>query len=285
VVGYIVYQQLQTNQVKVPDVAGFTEQQAKSQLQQAGFTTTTQRQASKKVPSGQVIGTDPAGGSEADKGSQVTIFLSTGPKSVNLPDLHGKQLNDALRILSQKGLPPPITTPIPSKLASGLVVRTDPKPGPVKPTQVVTLFYSSGNVKVPNVVGLSCSDATAKLQQSHLQASCQNAASDTAPAGQVFSQNPSAGQQTPQGGTVTLQVSTGPAKVQVPDVTNSDYQTAKQQLHALGLKPVPDACQPSDPTTPDGTVVATNPPAGSYVDPHSNVTVYVADSTATSPCP
>src|SRR5689334_3814150 len=49
VVGYIVYQQLQTNQVKVPEVAGFTEQQAKSQLQQAGFTTTTERQASKKV--------------------------------------------------------------------------------------------------------------------------------------------------------------------------------------------------------------------------------------------
>ncbi len=285
VVGYIVYQQLQTNQVKVPDVAGFTEQQAKSQLQQAGFTTTTQRQASKKVPSGQVIGTDPAGGSEADKGSQVTIFLSTGPKSVNLPDLHGKQLNDALQILSKKGLPPPVTTPIPSKLASGLVVRTDPKPGPVKPTQVVTLYYSNGNVKVPDVVGLSCTDATAKLQQFHLQANCQNAASDTAPSGQVFSQNPSAGQQTPQGGTVTLQVSTGPAQVQVPDVTNSDYQTAKQQLHAAGLKPVPAACLPSDPTTPDGTVVATNPPAGSNVNPHSNVTVYVADSTATSACP
>jgi eukaryotic-like serine/threonine-protein kinase len=285
VVGYVVYQQLQTDQVKVPDVAGYTEPQAKTQLQQAGFTTTTERHASKQVPSGQVIGTDPAAGTEADKGSQVTILLSTGPKSVNLPNLRGKQLNDALRIVASKGLPTPVTKPIASKLASGLVVRTDPKPGPVKPDQVVTLYYSNGNVKVPNVVGMPCSNATATLQQSHLQASCQNAPSDTAPKGEVFAQSPSAGQEQPQGSTVTLQVSTGPAQVQVPDVTNSDYPTAKKELHDAKLKPVESTCLPSDPTTPDGTVVATDPPAGQSVDPGTTVTVYVADSTATTPCP
>ncbi|HYW29767.1 MAG TPA: Stk1 family PASTA domain-containing Ser/Thr kinase, partial [Gaiellales bacterium] len=254
VVGYIVYQQLQTDQVKVPDVAGYTEPQAKSQLQQAGFTSVTQRKASKTVPAGQVIGTDPPAGSQADKGSQVTILLSTGPKSVTLPDLRGKPLNEALQKLADLGLTAnPVQ--IPSKLQSGLVVRTDPKPGPVKPGSSVTVYVANGNVKVPNVVGMSCSSATATLQQSQLQASCQNAPSDTAPAGQVFSQSPSAGQQTPQGGTVTLQVSTGPAQVQVPDVTNSDYKTARKQLHDVGLKPVESACLPSDPTTPDGTVV------------------------------
>jgi len=284
VVGYIVYQQLQTDQVKVPDVAGYTEPQAKSQLQQAGFTSVTQRKASKTVPAGQVIGTDPPAGSQADKGSQVTILLSTGPKSVTLPDLRGKPLNEALQKLADLGLTAnPVQ--IPSKLQSGLVVRTDPKPGPVKPGSSVTVYVANGNVKVPNVVGMSCSSATAALQQSHLQASCQNAPSDTAPAGQVFSQSPSAGQQTPQGGTVTLQVSTGPAQVQVPDVTNSDYQTARKQLHDAGLKPVESKCLPSDPTTPDGTVVATDPPGGSKVNPGSTVTVYVADSTSTTPCP
>ena len=284
VVGYIVYQQLQTDQVKVPDVAGYTEPQAKSQLQQAGFTSVTQRKASKTVPAGQVIGTDPPAGSQADKGSQVTILLSTGPKSVTLPDLRGKPLNEALQKLADLGLTAnPVQ--IPSKLQSGLVVRTDPKPGPVKPGSSVTVYVANGNVKVPNVVGMSCSSATATLQQSQLQASCQNAPSDTAPAGQVFSQSPSAGQQTPQGGTVTLQVSTGPAQVQVPDVTNSDYQTARKQLHDAGLKPVESKCLPSDPTTPDGTVVATDPPGGSKVNPGSTVTVYVADSTSTTPCP
>ncbi|HEX2589205.1 MAG TPA: Stk1 family PASTA domain-containing Ser/Thr kinase [Gaiellales bacterium] len=284
VVGYIVYQQLQTDQVKVPNVAGFTEQQAKSQLQQAGFTTVTERKASKTVPAGTVIGTDPPGGSEADKGSQVTILLSTGPKSVKLPDLHGKPLSQALQTLADLGLSAnPVQ--IPSKLQSGLVVRTDPKPGPVKPGSSVTVYVSNGNVKVPNVVGMSCSSATSTLQQAHLQADCQNAPSDTAPAGQVFSQSPSAGQETPQGGTVTLQVSTGPSQVQVPDVTNTDYQTARKQLHDAGLKPFLSRCLSSDPTAPDGLVVATDPPPGSNVDPGSSVTVYVADSSSTTPCP
>jgi beta-lactam-binding protein with PASTA domain/tRNA A-37 threonylcarbamoyl transferase component Bud32 len=284
VVGYIVYQQLQTDQVKVPNVAGFTEQQAKSQLQQAGFTTATERKASKTVPAGTVIGTDPPGGSEADKGSQVTILLSTGPKSVKLPDLHGKPLSQALQTLADLGLSAnPVQ--IPSKLQSGLVVRTDPKPGPVKPGSSVTVYVSNGNVKVPNVVGMSCSSATSTLQQAHLQADCQNAPSDTAPAGQVFSQSPSAGQETPQGGTVTLQVSTGPSQVQVPDVTNTDYQTARKQLHDAGLKPFLSRCLSSDPTAPDGLVVATDPPPGSNVDPGSSVTVYVADSSSTTPCP
>jgi serine/threonine-protein kinase len=285
VVGYIVYQQLQTDQVKVPDVAGFTEQQAQRQLHGAGFTTTTDRKASKSVPAGTVIGTDPPGGSQADKGSRVTILLSTGPKSVKLPNLRGKPLAEALQTLSQLGLSAnPV--PVASKLQSNVVVRTTPKPGPVKPGSTVTLYYSNGNVKVPNVVGMSCDDATAALAKVHLEASCQDAPSDTAPQGQVFSQNPNAGDQAPQGSTVTLQVSTGPSQVQVPDVTNSDYQSAKKQLHDAGLKASPpNACLPSDASTPDGTVVATDPPAGSSVDPGSTVAVYVADSTATTPCP
>jgi beta-lactam-binding protein with PASTA domain/tRNA A-37 threonylcarbamoyl transferase component Bud32 len=285
VVGYVVYQQLQGSTQKVPDVAGFTEQQAQSQLTQAGFTTGVQQKASKTVAKGIVIGTDPAGGSQADKGSKVTIILSTGPKSVKLLDLRGKTVSEALQILSQLNLPPPTQNQVPSKLQSGLVVRTTPKAGQVSPDQIVTLYVSNGNAKVPNVVGMTCSAATAALKQVNLLANCTTTADPTAPSGQVFSQNPSAGDQAPQGSTVQLQVSSGPAQVQIPDVTNSSYPSARKTLHGLGLKPQESLCLPSDPTTPDGVVVATDPPAGTMVDPKSVVTVYVADSTSTTACP
>jgi beta-lactam-binding protein with PASTA domain/tRNA A-37 threonylcarbamoyl transferase component Bud32 len=286
VVGYIVYQQLQgTSQVKVPDVRGYTEQQAKFQLSQSGFTSGVEQKASKTVVKGEVITTDPAPGSEADKGSKVTIILSTGPKSVLLPNLRGKTISEALAILASRGLPTPQTTQIPSKLQSGLVVRTTPKPGPVKPDQVVTLFVSNGNATVPNVIGMTCSDATAALKKSNLQASCVNAADTSQPPGHVFQQNPSAGDQAPQGSTVTLQVSTGPAQVQVPDVIGNRYQDARKTLKQANLKPQESPCQPSDPTIPDGTVVSTDPARGTMVDPNSVVTVYVADSTSTTPCP
>ena len=289
VVGYIVYQQLQgSNQVKVPDVRGFTEQQAQTQLVEAGFTTSVQHKASKQVDKGQVIDTDPQHGSEADKGSNVTIIVSKGPKSVTLPNLRGKSVSDATQTIARLGLPSPQQQLITSKLGAGKVVRTDPAPGPVPPTTVVTLFVSNGNVKVPSVTGLSCGDAQQRLASSNLQGSCTNTPSATVPAGQVISQSPTAGSQAPQGSTVSLQVSSGPpppAKVQVPDVTNTDYHTAQKTLQGDGLHAQRSDCMASDPAIPDGTVVGTDPPAGTMVDPKSDVTVFVADATSTTPCP
>jgi len=286
VVGYVVYQQLQgSDQVKVPDVRGFTQQQAQTQLIQAGFTTAVEHKASKKVTKGQVIDTDPTHGTEADKGSKVTIIVSKGPKSVTLPNLRGKSVSNATQTIVGLGLPSPQQQLITSKLPAGQVVRTNPAPGPVPPNTVVTLFVSNGNVKVPNVVGMTCDAAKQTLSASNLQGSCTNTPSDTVPAGQVISQTPGAGSQTPQGSTVSLQVSSGPAQVQVPDVSNTDYHTAQKTLQNLGLHAQRSDCLASDPTIPDGTVVGTDPPAGSMVDPKSVVTVFVADSTSTTPCP
>jgi serine/threonine-protein kinase len=285
-VGFIVYQQLQgVAQVKVPDVRGYTQAQAVQLLKDRGFKPTVEKRNSATSPSGQVITTDPPPGQNADKGSSVTLFVSTGPKSVDLPNLRGKTVNEALQKIAALGLPTPQQEQIPSKLEAGRVVRTDPGPGPVKPDAVVTLFVSNGNTPVPNVIGMTCDQATQKLNQFNLKANCTDAPSDTAPAGQVFSQNPSAGQPAPQGSTVDLQVSTGPQQVPVPDVRGLALADARQQIKDAGLKSQPSACLPTDPTTPDGVVVATAPAQGTMVDPKTTVTVYYADSTATDVCP
>jgi eukaryotic-like serine/threonine-protein kinase len=286
-VGYVVYQQLQGPAgVKVPDVSGVPEVAAKRTLVEDGFKVgSSQRKASATIPSGSVISTKPAAGDTAPKGSTVTMVVSTGPKSVKLPDLRGKPLAYALQKVSGLGLPSPAVVNVPSKLTSGTVVRTTPGPGVIDPTTVVTLFVSNGNVKVPNVLGMTCPQATSTLQGFNLTANCVPAPSDTAPAGQVFAQSPSAGQPAPQGGTVDLQVSSGPAQVQVPDVTNTDYGNAKHLLHEQGLQAARQDCLASDPTIPDGVVVASDPPPGTMVDPKSTVTLYVQDSTSTTPCP
>jgi beta-lactam-binding protein with PASTA domain len=288
VVGYVVYQQLQsgTAQVKVPDVRTFTLHAAESTLQGDGFITKVAHKTSKTMPKGQVIDTDPPHGTMVDKGSHVTILLSSGPASVTLPKLRGKTLNEALAIIAQKGLPTPQTNPVPSSLKQGLVVGTHPKPGPVPPNTVVTIDYSNGNVVVPNVVGLTCNAATSALSKDKLVASCTNAPSDTAPKGEVFSQSPTAGQQAPQQSTVQLQVSSGPSQVPVPDVTNTMWHDARKTLKQAGLVPQESLCVSSDPTIPDGTVSSTDPAAGQQVNPGSTVTVYVTDSNPTDPpCP
>ena len=85
VVGYVVYQQLQgSDGVKVPDVRGFTEQQAQTQLQDRASRPPSSSKTSKTVTKGLVIDTDPPSRRrQADKGSKVTHHRRRrGPKSV-----------------------------------------------------------------------------------------------------------------------------------------------------------------------------------------------------------
>lgn len=65
--------------VAVPYVIGQSAAQASNTLGQAGFNVKTVQQASSSVAAGNVINTNPAPGTKASKGAEVTIYVSTGP--------------------------------------------------------------------------------------------------------------------------------------------------------------------------------------------------------------
>lgn len=76
-------------QVSVPDVTNKTFDEAKSSLEQAGFKVERTDESSGGVDEGNVIRTSPAAGTEAKKGSTVSVVVSTGPESVDVPDVIG----------------------------------------------------------------------------------------------------------------------------------------------------------------------------------------------------
>jgi serine/threonine-protein kinase len=120
----------------VPNVAGQTETAAKAALTAAGFTVTVGSEFSSTVPVNSVTRTLPAVGSALTKGSNVTIYLSTGPAPVTVPDLSGKSGPDAVKALTDLGLSPNV-------LGTGTkVVAQDVSPGtsvPAGSTITVTL--------------------------------------------------------------------------------------------------------------------------------------------------
>ena len=287
-VGYLIYQQLQSDQVQVPDVTGLTAKQAKQRLVADGFDVRQQQRTSSFPNKGKVVDTNPAPGNDADKGSTVTIYVGTGPDSVTLPNLKGKTVDEALQTIADLHLPPPKTVPTTSTQETNTVIRTDPPPGQVAPDQVVTIFYSSGQVSVPNVIGFDYDAAATKLRNAKLVPARVDQSSDTVPSGQVISTNPGAGQPAVQGSTVTVVVSSGPPPpqpVSVPPVTGMTQADAQQALADADLKNTVTKCLPSTPTTPDGQVVSSDPAPGTSVQPKSTVTLFVADSTQTTPCP
>lgn len=67
-----------TEQVEVPDVEGDSEAEAEESLTDAGFEVETEEEFDDTVEEGNVIRTDPSGGSTEDRGSTVNMVVSQG---------------------------------------------------------------------------------------------------------------------------------------------------------------------------------------------------------------
>ena len=97
------------------------------------------------------------------------------------------------------------------------------------------------------------------------------------PAGTIFQQSPAAGRTVKERQKITLKVSRGTEIITLPDVGGYDKNTAKQTLVDLGVS-VTTRRETND-SVAEGTVIRTEPAAGSSVEGGSTVVLYVAKPT------
>ena len=86
----------------VPDVVGLTEDEAESQIEDAGLVFNVEEEDS-DLPEGQVIEQDPGGGSEVRKGSSVEVTVSNGEGTVTVPNVEGQPQDTAINQLRSRG--------------------------------------------------------------------------------------------------------------------------------------------------------------------------------------
>jgi serine/threonine-protein kinase len=195
-------------QVEVQNVTGQTVDVATRALENDGLQVGDQTpQASADVEEGQVISTNPAAGTSVDENSTVDLVVSTGPETVDVPNLTGYTYDRAKETLEGLGLK------VDKRLQDSdeprdQVINTDPFSGSkVEAGQTVTLIVSRGEATVPNLVGMSREDAQDALDKLELKYTVNEDPNSTEPAGTVTSQEPINGQRVPIGSTVTLTVS------------------------------------------------------------------------------
>jgi eukaryotic-like serine/threonine-protein kinase len=253
------------------------------QISAAGLHPAVHKGANDNVPQGKVYKQDPGAGSKVDKGGTVTIWVSTGPPKVPVPDVKGEQWTVAEQTLVNAGLKP-VKFSVGGN-DKGQVTATDPAAGTSVPKgSKVRVNVESGPAMatVPSVVGLSISEATARLNAAGFNANPKYVDS-TALKDQVISQNPTPGSSEPKGTSVTVNVSNGPPQVTVPSVVGYTSQQAVGALEAAGFQVVqqPVATDASQ----QNIVQAQNPTGGQSAPKGSTVTITVGQHSPGPPPP
>ena len=186
-------------------------------------------------------------------------WFSAGPGGMTaLPDLSSSTVANAEKFLSAYSGDIGISQEYSNTVSSGLVTRTDPKPGALFwRGSHIELYVSKGVqlVAVPNLKGLSPADAKVKLHAAGFNPGQVSNYYSTAANGTVFDYLGSDGSKIGLGSTIPLSVSSGP----LPNVVGLPAAAAIKALEGVGVKLSGNALTAYSDTVATGAVISLQP--------------------------
>lgn len=270
-----------SNRVKVPDVVGMTEEEAREALNQRelGYKIVA-REASDKYDKGTVMKQGTTANKRVEKNTQIELTISTGKEEVEVtvPDVTGKSESEAQSQLEDLGLVVESKASYSSSVDKGKVISTDPKAGKVlKEGDTVTMTISLGaeKVSVPNLIGKSEADAQSALSAAGLTGSVSTSHSDSVEEGLVISQGTNAGTKVTAGTSVSFVVSLGKEKVSVPYLISLSREDAEKALRDAGLA-VGSVTEEYDGSMNAGLVISQVTSAGTEVEKGTAVSFVIS---------
>jgi serine/threonine-protein kinase len=271
--------------VTVANVIGQTFDEASRILTTQGLTVTPVAQDNAAVPENQVFQTDPPADTPVTAGSPVQVFFNPPKLPQPVPDVVGKGVEEAKRLLTEAGFVVGAVTSENSDLTADTVIRTDPAATTsLKVGSTVAIVLSAGpnTQPVPDVVGQTeqvAKDFLAAAPRSFVVTSTQEA-NDTVAVGVVIRSEPAGGGQLAPGGAITIVVSSGPQQVKVPPLIGLTEAQARTLLTTGGLVVgVEYQAVPSGDVN-DGRVIAQNVTSGTLVNPNTTVKLKVGKAVA-----
>jgi beta-lactam-binding protein with PASTA domain len=194
--------------IPVPEVVGSPVAQARQLLEGLGFTVAIEEVNDEDAPVGEVVDQEPGPNEEAPRGSEVLLIVSKGPADRPVPDVVGKTISEASNLLGQAGFTVNQTTEPSNEIDEGVVIRTDPVKGTVRPKgSTVTVVVSSGPAEstVPFVIGLTRENARNVIESNGFIVAEEGDTTGCSPDGiRVVDQDPAGNTTAPDGSTVTI---------------------------------------------------------------------------------
>ena len=217
---------------------------------------------------------------------------TTAPVAKTVPDVTGRPLPQARELLESAKLRSRFRR-VDSERPLNEVVSQDPEAGAeAEPRSLVVLTVSGGpgQIAVPDVEGMSVSEATARLREAGFRSRTRLVSSDQ-PEGTVIDQSPAAGEEVARRTVVALQIAgarstqpptTEPTTVRVPNLVGMTAADARNRLRALGLR---STQRPVESPRPAGEVVSQSPRAGVELREGATVTLRISTGPASVAIP
>lgn len=167
---------------------------------------------------GTVISQMPEAGERVISGSTVTLYVAASNEDIEVPNLYEYTVDAAERVLNASNLTNFTVNEVSSEtVAEGSVIYTEPKAGSIVSADTPIIIYvSSGptttqvsTFTVPNVVGLSQTDAQEFLEKTGFKNVSVETQDSAIRRGVVLSQTPRSGSSAREDERITITVSTG----------------------------------------------------------------------------
>ncbi|MDO5702124.1 MAG: Stk1 family PASTA domain-containing Ser/Thr kinase, partial [Lachnospiraceae bacterium] len=169
--------------------------------------------------------------------------------------------------------------------AAGLFGRTTP-PASSTVQVVETASTSSGaesvaaiTVEVPNLIGMTESDAARTAEAKRLTVKFMGEKSSDKAAGTVIEQDPKGGRTVNENTEIAYYRSSGPTKIAIPEVTGAALADAQAALAAAGFSNITTQNEHSE-TVARGNVISITPAAGEEAVAAAEITLVVSEGTA-----
>lgn len=205
--------------VVVPQVVEKSKDDAVEELEALGLVVVVETEISNNVEKDYVIRQSIPRGYEAEVGETITIVVSEGKDSVEIPDTVGKKENKAKEILMKEGFQVSTEEGYSSKYKEGYVMSQSPEAGTkAEHGSKVVLTISKGpkEVAVPSVIGRSKDTGKSLLEDVGLKlGNVDTVYSDNYEEGVIISQDPPKDTMVSEGTKVNVVVSLGSASKNV----------------------------------------------------------------------
>ncbi|MAT62875.1 MAG: PASTA domain-containing protein [Actinomycetota bacterium] len=242
-VGAFLWEATKTESRTLPQLVGSSGESARELIVALGWNVEERFDRLDNTVEGEVLSTEPVGGTALEENETVVIVISLGAERVQIPiDLVGKSLPGAERLIQSAGLQVgEISYSYSETIEAGMIVDVLAPINELPLGGSVDLLVSDGRVPVVIPIGLegrAVSEVEAALETLGLVSRRIGVRDEFVPKGYVVAFEPPSQSSVRGGSEVEILVSTGPEPRPIPDVVGLSVDAAESRLAAAGFRSI-----------------------------------------------